>query len=309
MQSYQAILKELPEQWRRPLLDLAEAIQNNAGQALTPTHREFIELKATMAAYQLQTDTRLARLEEVVIELAEAQKQTEQRVSELVQAQKQTDLRVDTLTERLDTLTQRVDTLTQRVDTLTQRVEELTEVQTQTLLSMQQLEKIVGELTIRVDKLNIRQDAVIGDMLELRYQRHAPGYFGNLLRRIRVLSITDVEDRLEEHLSKGEFDDALLTDLLISGRVRDFADNPEVVLVLEVSFVIDQQDVERANRRAALFRKAGFAAIPVVAGEQITTGAEEAAAAYGVLQVQNGHRAYWPQALQQAFPSSPASPT
>jgi proteasome assembly chaperone (PAC2) family protein len=42
-----------------------------------------------------------------------------------------------------------------------------------------------------------------------------------------------------------------------------------VVLVVEVSFTISQDDVERAKKRAEILRKLGVLAIPVVGGVEI----------------------------------------
>jgi len=46
---------------------------------------------------------------------------------------------------------------------------------------------------------------------------------------------------------------------------------------VEVSAVVERHDVERAQRRAAALRCAGYRAIPTVAGEQVTAEAEEVA--------------------------------
>jgi hypothetical protein len=68
-------------------------------------------------------------------------------------------------------------------------------------------------------------------------------------------------------------------------------------LAVEASAVVDRNDVERAQRRAALLRRVGYRAIPTVAGEQTTAGAEEALCPGHVLLVQDGRPRFWETAL------------
>jgi hypothetical protein len=62
--------------------------------------------------------------------------------------------------------------------------------------------------------------------------------------------------------------------------------------------VIDMHDVERAQRRANVLRKAGYRAIPTVAGDEVALGVEEATATGNVLLIQNGQKRFWTGALQ-----------
>ncbi|MGC8779758.1 MAG: hypothetical protein ACP5UQ_02740, partial [Anaerolineae bacterium] len=78
---------------------------------------------------------------------------------------------------------------------------------------------------------------------------------------------------------------------------------PEVWLAIEVSAVVDRNDVERARRRAVLLRKAGMAAIPVAAGEEITDGARQLARGENVVLLQDGQRLFWDEALADVLKS------
>ena len=62
---------------------------------------------------------------------------------------------------------------------------------------------------------------------------------------------------------------------------------------MEVSAVIDRENVVRARRRAALLQQAGYRAIPVVAGEKATQGAEEEVHLHKVAMLQNGRSLLW----------------
>jgi len=123
-------------------------------------------------------------------------------------------------------------------------------------------------------------------------------YFGPLLRRVRAVEAVTLEDELEAHLSHEEFKDVLLLDLLVSGRPRHLPEADEVWLAVEVSSVVDREDVTRARRRAELLRRAGYRAVPTVAGEKATLGAEDDARQHTVVMLQDGRAYFWNEALQ-----------
>lgn len=151
-----------------------------------------------------------------------------------------------------------------RLDALTQRVEELAEAQKRT-------EYQVHRLTDRVAKLD-------GRLLEMEYQRKASSYFGRLIKRAQVVDVSDLEDCLEPHLPPEKLEDILRLDLVLRGQLRPVFQKrvgEDVWLAVEVSVMIDRQDVERALRRADYIRESGLQVIPVVAGENITEGAEK----------------------------------
>ena len=60
-------------------------------------------------------------------------------------------------------------------------------------------------------------------------------------------------------------------DVIVRGRRR--TDGAEVFLVVEVSWGVGPQDVERAIRRASLLSHTGTPALPVVAGPWATSEA------------------------------------
>ena len=168
-----------------------------------------------------------------------------------------------------------------------QRVEELAAAQKRT-------EDILQKLVIRVGKNT-------GKILEIDYRDKAFAYFGALLRKVKVVSLQDLEPVLEQHLNEAEFNALLPLDLLISGQVRrSNQPNDLVYLAVEVSAVIDDNDVLRAQQRASLLRKAGYRTVAAVAGEEITESALSAATAHSVLVVQDGLKQNWEQALALA---------
>ncbi len=301
------IVRELAEAQRRTearIEALAEAQQR------TEAH-----LSALTEA-QRRTEERLEALTQRVEALAEAQRRTEERLEALTQRVDELTQRVDTLTQRMDVLTQRVDTLTQRMDELTQRVDSLTQRMDELTQRVDALTQRMDELTQRMDELTQRVDAltvdiqrltlnvaelsgtvrrlsdrldrVVGDILELRYREHAGGYFGTWVRGARVIAPVELEETLQERLTYDEVLDVLRLDLLVRGRWRALPEAPEVWLAVEVSSVIDEGDVARAWRRARLLRRAGYRAVPVVAGERIIPEAQASAQAQTVGVVQDG---------------------
>jgi hypothetical protein len=233
-----------------------------------------------LAEAQARTEERLERLEVTVQQLAEAQARTEERLEQLAQAQARTE--------------ERLEQLAQAQARTEERLEQLAQAQART-------EERLSDLIKVVDGMRDTQGDLLGRSLELTYQRRVGAYFGPFLRRVRVISPIEIEDDLEPHLSEEEFRDLLLVDLLVRGRPRHLPDAPQVWLAVEISRVIDRRDVERAQRRAGHLRQAGYTALPAVAGERVTQGAEAAAQEEGVLLVMDGSTSFWKQALEQAL--------
>lgn len=158
-----------------------------------------------------------------------------------------------------------------------------------------QLAEVVRELVEshkrlveRVDRLTDTVGDIKGRVLERTYHDKAAAYFGPLLRRLRVGDPYTLEDRLQPPLSDEEFYDLLPVDLLIRGHPRGWPEAPELWLAVEVSAVVDQGDVERAERRAVVLRRAGYLAGPMVAGDRLTQGAQEQVHRRRIAVIQDG---------------------
>ena len=276
------------------MLELIETLQRDMREQYAVRRQDFEALSAVVAELaraqkrteerveelaqaQKRAEERLGRLEIAVEELARAQKRTEERVEELAQAQKRTE-------ERVEELAQAQKRAEERLGRLEIAVEELARAQKRT-------EEMMQKLVIRVGKNT-------GKLLELDYRDKAYAYFGSLLRKVKVVSLQELEPALEEHLTEAEFNALLPLDLLIEGQVRNSAfPDDRVYVAVEVSAVVDENDVKRAQERAALLRRAGFRVVPAVAGEDVTEDAIRAAQAAAVLLVQDGIKQNWERAL------------
>jgi len=207
-----------------------------------------------------------------------------QAVRELVEAHKRAEERLEQLETTVQNLSDQVRTLVEQVHILAEAQQRMTDGLQRTTDVLQRTTDVVGGLKGRV--------------LELTYRDKAPAYFGHLLRRLRVVSPNTLEDALEAALTPGEFRDLFRLDLLLTGHPRQKPEIPEVWLAIEISVVIDQNDVDRAERRAKLLQRAGYRALPVAAGEQMTRGAEESARIQKVALLQDGQVLFWEEALE-----------
>ncbi|MCX7838354.1 MAG: hypothetical protein N2559_02715 [Anaerolineae bacterium] len=264
---------------RRPSFQITAAIRSEIEKIVDArireahvTREDFSELKKVVGELAVAQK-----------ELAEAQKRTEQRVNELAEAQKRTEQRVD----RLEIVVQELAEAQKRTE---ERVQQLT-------IAQQRMTEEIAALARRLSKAEDRLGRVIGQNLEREYREKAYSYLGRVLRDIQVVSLQDLEADLERHLSEAELEDLILLDVLLRGKPRQPIAVPEIWLALEVSAVVDRVDVERAQRRAALLRKAGYLAVPAVAGEETTLGGAEAARTERVVLFEDGKRQYWEEAV------------
>jgi len=117
-----------------------------------------------------------------------------------------------------------------------------------------------------------------GDSFERKVRERAPSYFGKIIRKCKLISHIELANILDDALDAGiigddERDDALLCDVVVTGALRNNKER-KVLIVAEVSVVVDKQDVERAASRTKIIEKCmGLPGIPVVIGKEHTEGA------------------------------------
>jgi len=120
-------LDAVPPELKDIFLTLVEELERNRQE--TVTKREFNELKQVvkeLADAQKRSEERLSRLETVVAELAEAQKRTEQRLNELAEAQKRTEQRLNELAEAQKRTEQRLNELAEAQKRTEEEIRKLT---------------------------------------------------------------------------------------------------------------------------------------------------------------------------------------
>jgi len=203
--------------------------QTKLFEAQTRTDAKMAELvdgQAKLFESQARTDVKMAELADGQAKLFEAQGRTEAKMVELAEAQGRTEA----------------------------RMVELAEAQGRT-------EQQIKTLADAMQRLTVRTDAVVGHTFELRFRDRLTAYLGRFLRRGKVVGNDTFFDALESRVTTEEIDDFLRADIVAKGLV----DGAEAYVVVEVSSTGDTNDVVRAERRAAILRKAGLNAIPLVA--------------------------------------------
>lgn len=211
---------------------------------------ELPRIVQRLAEAQERSEERLLRLEASVQALTEAQQRTEKHLAALVEVQQRTE-------ERLS-----------------------------------RLEMITQDLSVNQKRMADELTQVKGWALESRYREHVYGHF-RWLRKSRVVrpdELSAVEEAYDTgQLTRDEWDQLMALDLLARGRIGRGDKAREIFVAVEVSSVIDVDDVERAHRRAELLRRLGYRAIGGVGGEVIALEAHERARALGVAVAQDGN--------------------
>ena len=185
---------------------------------------------------------------------------------------------------------------------LDQHGQRLTNIETDVKTLKGDVKTLKGDVkTLKSDVKTLKDDVgkLKGYALETRYRDRVASYFGRLLRRPKVVDLNSLVDDLEAHLSSEEFEQLLPLDLLVVGKPKQQPQAEKLYLAIEISSVVDKKDVQRAQERADLLCKAGYNAIPVAAGEEITEGAEPAARQHHVVMLLNGRTLFWQEALAQ----------
>ncbi len=151
--------------------ELSQAMEETAARKLASVlGAMYEELQNTV------TKVEFNELRAVMLELAEAQKRTEQRIEELTEAQTRTEQRLDALTQRVDALVQQVAELAEaqrRTDERVSRLEvalaELAEAQRRTDERISRLEVALAELAEaqrRTDERVSRLEVALAELAE-----------------------------------------------------------------------------------------------------------------------------------------------
>ncbi|WP_448595505.1 hypothetical protein [Thermoflexus hugenholtzii] len=229
------------------------------------TDRRFAEL----AEAQRRTEESLQRLSEAFAahrqEFLTYREETDRRFAELAEAQRRTEESLQRLSEAFAAYREETD----------RRFAELAEAQRRTEESLQRLsEAFIVHRRVVADDMSVLKK----ESLERRYRERAAAYFGGPdFHKVRALTFDELMEALGKALkarsiTREEYEEARRVDGVIRGRRRQRS----MHLAMEVSWIIDRGDVERAVRRAEILRKALGETWPAVAGREITEGAREA---------------------------------
>jgi hypothetical protein len=285
--------------------DLAETLEDGAARKLAATfgtiyqdlqqavtREDFRELKESFAEVtqaQKRTEemaikhaSRLESLEGIVAELAQAQARTEERLNELAQAQTRTEERLNELAQAQARTEERLNELAQAQRRTEERMAELAQAQRRTEEILQKHEARLGALD--------------GRSFENEVRRKAPSYFGSILRRSRVVEMLEIEEKLPSSFPEADYGDLLQLDLLVEGMPAGQDASARLLAATEVSVTVDDYDVERAERRAGILRRAGLPTVAVALGREIHPATLARAGHLGVCVLLGGVPHHWPEA-------------
>ena len=213
---------------------------------------------------QSVTKTEFNELKEIVKELAEAQKRTEQRIEELAEAQRKTEQRVEELAKSQKELTEAQKRTEGRVSKLEKIVEELAEAQKKTEQRVeelaqaqkrteQEIEKLTGELRLVKERLEGVSHSV-GYSLENRSYKALPP----LLKRDMGIEVKTPLIRKYIELPKGKIFQANIYGLAKK-------DGKEVVILGECKVRPSKKEVRRFLSKVKQFSDAeGKEVVPII---------------------------------------------
>ncbi len=306
------LLRERPE-WlsevqRIVLTNELLAMPRELAELRRDTDKRFAELAEALRQLALRFEEAQRRNDERFAELAEAQRRNDERFAELAEFQRRAEVRFAELTEAIKQLTARFEEAQRRND---ERFAELAEAQQRNDERFAELTEAIRQLALRFDEYRQRTDDQIADMrgklLEIEYRNKAGAIFGGRLRRPQVVDAGELWELLKERqLDESEIQQVVAADLIIRGKLYPPYGDRELWLVVEISSVIDRNDVTRAARRAALLRKAGLLSLPVAAGQRLTQGAANLSDQLRVVLAKNGGLAGWDVSLSNALGSAGA---
>ena len=287
--------------------ELAEA-QRRSAERLAGVEERVGRLEEA----QVRTEEQLGRLGEAMAGLAEAQRRTEERVGRLEEAQIRTEERLGRLEEsvaalaeaqrrseeRLAGVEERLAGVEERLAGVEERRGRREESGAPLAEAQRAAEEELRRVIIIVERLDNQVAKMRGRMLEIEYREKAVGFFGGILRRPFPVGLQEYDDALDAALSGEDLRDLFRVDLVVRGVPRGRPGASEVLLAIEVSAVVDIDDVRRALRRAGFLRTLGIPVIPTVGGEVVTAGAKERANELHVLLLEDGRHSNWPEALE-----------
>jgi len=198
--------------------------------------------------------------------------------------------KVDTLEQDVAVLKQDVAVLKQDVAVLKQDVAVLKQDVAVLKQDVAVLKQDVAVLKQDVKILKNDVGILKGDMFEMKLKDKAPSRFGSIIRRCKVLNsekyVEILDDALDENkINLAEREDALDVDLVATG-VLTKDPTKKVLLIAEASVKADKKDVERAYKRAQIFKKASdIETLAVVVCKEKTQGAIKKAQELGVILV------------------------
>ena len=238
---------------------------------------DLIELLEKEPAWR--ADIRRLVLTEEILSLPQVMRDLAQSIERLSQSVDTRFTRVDT---KIESLSESVDARFNQVDT---KIQDLSQSVDERFNQVDERFNQVDARFNRVDRDIHTLKTDVGDLkgsnLETMVRERPFVYLGRFALRLKAVADAELavllEDAVERALiTEEEAEDAKLLDAVASGRRR--GDATPIYIAVEVSSVVDQYDLARAVRRAAIIEKAsGTPTQPIVVGKQVLDDVRQAA--------------------------------
>ncbi len=303
-QDFLQLLDEHPK-WR---VQLRQILLNGDGRSFSDSLDRLTEQVRLLTEQVRILTERMDRLEQRVYEHDRRFDEHDRRFDEHDRRFNQLEQRVEEgfkqINERIDKLEQRTDErfkqVHERIDKLEQRVEE----------GFKQVDERFNRVEQRLD--NLEKDVawlknefseIRGERLHAKYQQRIGSYWGKSLLRVKVVEVNSLED--DERISEEAYNELLRLDLLAKGKVKHHPDRPEVWLAIEISTMVNVEDVTRARQRADLLCEVGYPTLAVAWGQECSHAAAALAQQAKVIVMQDGGTMTgWDEALAALFPAT-----
>jgi len=163
--------------------------------------------------------------------------------------------------------------------------------------TLDELKQIVTEHTQMIKENRDKIGNIEGELLEIKYRNRISSYFGTILLKTKIIEVNSLLKHLRKELTIEELKELFKLDILVKGKIWDT--NKQILVAMEISSVVDINDVNRVLKRCALLLKAGYPTIPAVAGKSTTKGGYDTAKSNNVILFSNGSIDFWENALNE----------
>jgi len=163
--------------------------------------------------------------------------------------------------------------------------------------TLEELKQIVTNHTQMIKENRDKIGNIEGELLEIKYRNRISSYFGTILLKTKIIEVNSLLKHLRKELTIEELKELFKLDILVKGKLWDT--NQQILIAIEISSVVDKNDVNRVLKRCSLLLKAGYPTIPAVAGKSTTKGGYDTAKSNNVILFSNGSIDFWENALNE----------
>ena len=236
------------------------------------TVRDFHDLVEIMETQPVwRAEMRRLVLSDDILKLPQEIRELSQVVREFAEASRRHDERLMQLETEIAEMNKRNEARFTRVET------DIAEIKSDVSVLKSDVSVLKNDVSVLKNDVSVLKSDVAGlkgDNVERRVREHTFAFLSRFARRVKLVSESDIgrviEDAIdEERLSEAEAEDLKWLDIVAIGQDRE--QRTELYLACEVSSSVNDYDLARAIRRAALLQKAtGVKTMPIILGKAIS---------------------------------------